>query len=79
MESVDPRHSRMSREHWNGRSLGNGCGGGASAILYFTGWVEGLKRGFASVITDLDTAPDPNLALDHPERWRDFGYRANMI
>jgi feruloyl esterase len=67
----------MPRQNWNGRFLGNGSGGGAGAILYFTGLAEGLKRGFAAAITDLGTAPDPNLAVDHPERWRDFGYRAN--
>jgi feruloyl esterase len=67
----------MPRQDWNGRFLGNGSGGGAGAILYFTGLVEGLKRGFATAITDLGTAPDPNQAIDHPERWRDFGYRAN--
>jgi feruloyl esterase len=67
----------MPRQNWNGRFLGNGSGGGGGAILYFSGLVEGLKRGFASAITDLGTAPDPNQAVDHPERWRDFGYRAN--
>lgn len=67
----------MPRQNWNGRFLGNGSAGGGGAILYFTGLVEGLKRGFATAITDLGTAPDPNLAVDHPERWRDFGYRAN--
>ena len=67
----------MPRQNWNGRFLGNGSGGGGGAILYFTGLVEGLKRGFATAITDLGTAPDPNQAIDHPERWRDFGYRAN--
>jgi feruloyl esterase len=66
----------MPRQNWNGRFLGNGSGGGGGAILYFTGLVEGLKRGFATAITDLGTAPDPNQAIDHPERWRDFGYRA---
>ena len=67
----------LPRQNWNGRFLGNGSGGGGGAILYFTGLVEGLKRGFATAITDLGTAPDPNQAIDHPERWRDFGYRAN--
>jgi feruloyl esterase len=67
----------MPRQDWNGRFLGNGSGGGGGAILYFTGMVEGLKRGFATAITDLGTAPDPNQAVEHPERWRDFGYRAN--
>jgi feruloyl esterase len=66
----------MPRQDWNGRFLGNGSGGGGGAILYFTGMVEGLKRGFATAITDMGTAPDPNQAVDHPERWRDFGYRA---
>ncbi len=67
----------MPRQNWNGRFLGNGSGGGGGGILYFSGLVEGLRRGFASAITDLGTAPDPNIAVDHPERWRDFGYRAN--
>jgi feruloyl esterase len=67
----------MPRQNWNGRFLGNGSGGGGGGILYFSGLVEGLRRGFASAITDLGTAPDPNQAVDHPERWRDFGYRAN--
>lgn len=66
----------MPRQHWNGRFLGNGSGGGGGAVLYFTGLVEGLKRGFATAITDMGTAPDPNQAVGHPERWRDFGYRA---
>ena len=67
----------MPRQNWNGRFLGTGNGGGAGSIAYITGMAEGLKRGFASANTDLGTAPDPNLAIDHPERWRDFGYRAN--
>ena len=40
------------------------------------GMVEGLKRGFAVVNSDLGTAPDINLTVDHPERWTDFGHRA---
>ncbi len=67
----------MPRQNWNGRFLGNGNGGGGGAIIYYSGLVEGLKRGFASAITDLGSAPDANQAVDHPERWRDFGYRAN--
>ena len=67
----------MPRQNWNGRFLGTGNGGGGGAIAYITGIAEGLKRGFAAANTDLGTAPDPNLVIDHPERWRDFGYRAN--
>ena len=40
------------------------------------GMVEGLKRGFAVANTDMGTAPDINLAKDHPQRWIDFGHRA---
>jgi len=36
-----------------------------------------LKRGFAVATTDLGTAPHANQMGDHPERWIDFGYRAN--
>lgn len=67
----------MPRANWNGRFLGVGGGGGGGAISYGTGIAEGLKRGFAVANTDLGTSPDANLAIDHPERWRDFGYRAN--
>lgn len=67
----------MPRQNWNGRFLGTGNGGGGGSSAYITGMAEGLKRGFASANTDLGTAPDANLAIDHPERWRDFGYRAN--
>lgn len=67
----------MPRENWNGRFLGTGNGGGGGAIALSTGMLEGLKRGFAVANTDLGTAPDANLLVDHPERWKDFGYRAN--
>ncbi|MDR8071889.1 tannase/feruloyl esterase family alpha/beta hydrolase [Burkholderia cenocepacia] len=62
---------------WNGRFLGTGNGGGAGTIRYNTGLVEGLKRGFAVANTDLGTSPDVNTAVGHPDRWVDFGYRAN--
>jgi feruloyl esterase len=61
---------------WNGRFLGTGNGGGAGAIAYGMGMMEGLKRGFAVANTDMGTAPDINLTVGRPERWRDFGYRA---
>lgn len=63
-------------EQWNGRFLGTGNGGGAGAIAYSMGMVEGLKRGFAVANTDLGTGPDINLLEAHPERWNDFGHRA---
>jgi feruloyl esterase len=63
-------------DRWNGRFLGTGNGGGAGAIAYNMGMIEGLKRGFAVANTDLGTAPDITLLEDHPERWNDFGHRA---
>ncbi|WP_341773024.1 tannase/feruloyl esterase family alpha/beta hydrolase [Burkholderia multivorans] len=62
---------------WNGRFLATGNGGGAGSIAYITGIAEGLKRGFAAANTDMGTAPNINNTIGHPERWADFGYRAN--
>lgn len=66
----------LPTDGWNGRFLGTGNGGGAGRIAYEMGMIEGLKRGFAVANTDMGTAPDINLASDHPERWVDFGHRA---
>ncbi|ORE93308.1 hypothetical protein ATO4_16215 [Aurantimonas sp. 22II-16-19i] len=66
----------LPSESWNGRFLGTGNGGGAGSIAYGMGMIEGLRRGFAVANTDLGTAPDINLTVDHPERWTDFGHRA---
>ncbi len=63
-------------QHWNGRFLGVGSGGGAGVISYTTGLVEGLRRGFAVATSDLGTAPNANAAVGHPQRWIDFSYRA---
>lgn len=61
--------------HWNGRLLGTGTGGGAGYINYDS-MGPGIKRGFATANTDLGTAPSANLAVDSPDKWADFGYRA---
>ena len=37
---------------WHGRLLGIGNGGGAGAIPYWMGMIEGLKRGFAVATTE---------------------------
>ncbi|WP_053063915.1 tannase/feruloyl esterase family alpha/beta hydrolase [Caballeronia mineralivorans] len=62
---------------WNRRFLATGNGGGAGSIAYVTGIAQGLQRGFASANTDLGTSPNINNMIGHPERWNDFGYRAN--
>jgi feruloyl esterase len=63
------------QENWNGRFLGTGNGGGAGSISYAP-LAFGLRRGYATANTDLGTSPNANAAIDQPERWADFGYRA---
>ncbi len=65
----------LPRENWNGRLLGTGNGGSAGRILY-NYLALGVKRGFATVNTDLGTAPAVEALTNSPERWRDFGFRA---
>ena len=63
---------------WNGRLLGTGNGGFAGAIYYQQ--LEGyLKRGF--VVTGSDAGhqaegTDASWAFGHPEKVKDFGWRA---
>lgn len=67
----------LPQASWNSRFLATGNGGGAGSIAYSTGIAMGLQRGFASANTDLGTSPNINNMAGHPERWNDFGYRAN--
>lgn len=60
---------------WNGRLLGTGNGGGAGEIVYGP-LASGIRRGFATVNTDLGTSPNAYSAVDFPDRWVDFGFRA---
>src|SRR5450631_1291019 len=66
-------------EHgWNGRYLGVGNGGFAGAIGYqqFGGY---LKRGFAVAGSDAGhqaESTDASWAFGHPEKVKDFGWRA---
>lgn len=63
---------------WNGRLLGTGNGGFAGLIYY--GQMEGyLKRGFAVVGSDAGhegESTDASWAFGHPEKVKDFGWRA---
>lgn len=64
--------------HWNGRFLGTGNGGGAGNIVYDR-LAQGLKKGYATANTDMGTSPAVDAAITHPERWIDFGYRATHL
>ncbi|HKO82113.1 MAG TPA: tannase/feruloyl esterase family alpha/beta hydrolase, partial [Chitinophagaceae bacterium] len=68
----------MPRSDWNGRFLGTGNGGGAGKILYDK-LVQGLKKGYATANTDMGTSPGVEAAINHPERWADFGYRSTHL
>ena len=67
------------RANWNGKFEGVGAGGSVGAILY-RGLLRGLARNYAVAATDnghvsADTS-DVSWASGHPERVKDFGYRA---
>ena len=68
----------LPEQGWNGRYLGVGNGGFAGAIGYqqFTGY---LKRGFAVAGSDAGhqaESTDASWAYGHPEKVKDFGWRA---
>lgn len=63
---------------WTGVFHGNGNGGFAGTLeLGYASMAEGVRRGFASAITDTGTAPATPLNGDsligHPRKWKDWG------
>jgi len=68
----------LPAQGWNGRLLGAGNGGFAGSIYY--GQLAGyLKRGFAVAGTDAGhqaEGTDASWAFGHPEKVKDFGWRA---
>jgi hypothetical protein len=68
----------MPAEGWNGRYLGVGNGGFAGSIGY-QGFPGYLKRGFVVAGSDAGheaDAGDASWAYGHPEKVKDFGWRA---
>ena len=66
----------MPIKNWNGRLLGTGNGGGAGSIIYAS-LAGGIKQGYATVNTDMGTSRGgAGGAVNNPEIWADFGYRA---
>ena len=68
----------LPAEHWAGVFFGNGSGGfGGSVAAGYAGMEEGLRRGYASAVTDTGTAPATSLNGDpligHPRKWEDWG------
>ncbi|MGA8532334.1 MAG: tannase/feruloyl esterase family alpha/beta hydrolase [Acidobacteriaceae bacterium] len=68
----------LPAQGWNGRLLGTGNGGFAGSI-YYQQFASYLKRGFAVSGTDAGhqaESTDASWAFDHPEKVKDFGWRA---
>jgi hypothetical protein len=68
----------LPMKDWAGVFHGNGNGGFAGALTSgYPGMVAGLKRGFATAVTDTGTAPATPLVGDaligHPRKWKDWG------
>lgn len=61
---------------WNGRLRAQGNGGFAGAI-YYDAMGETVRQGYATVGTDTGhTGGKPEFAFGHPEKVKDFGWRA---
>ena len=68
----------MPEHEWNGRLLGTGNGGFAGSI-YYQQLEEYLKRNFAVAASDAGhqaEGTDASWAYGHPEKVKDFGWRA---
>ena len=66
------------KDHWDGRLVGIGNGGGGGWLPADLGYY--LGRGCATTTTDLGTKPNPPQAgFNNPEVWKDFGYRATHL
>lgn len=65
-------------KNWTGTFHGNGNGGfGGTLAAGYGGMIAGLKRGYATAVTDTGTAPatmlDGDALTGHPRKWRDWG------
>jgi feruloyl esterase len=68
----------LPAQGWNGRLLGGGNGGFAGSI-YYAQLAGYLKRGFTVAATDAGhqaEGTDASWAYGHPEKVKDFGWRA---
>lgn len=70
---------------WNGKFLGSGNGGfGGSIAGPMLDMRKALDKGYATAGTDLGheskgLAPDASWAIGHPEKVKDFAYRADHV
>lgn len=72
----------MPTQRYNGRYLGTGNGGYAGGF-FFSELADGINRGFATANTDMGAngaaGVNADLLVGHPEKWKDFGWRATHL
>ena len=72
----------MPTQRYNGRYLGTGNGGYAGGFFQ-SELADGVNRGFATANTDMGATGAAGLNGDalvgHPEKWKDFGWRATHL
>ena len=72
----------MPTQRYNGRYLGTGNGGYAGGFFY-SELADGINRGFATANTDMGATGGAGVNGDalvgHPEKWKDFGWRATHL
>ncbi|MBV8838847.1 MAG: tannase/feruloyl esterase family alpha/beta hydrolase [Alphaproteobacteria bacterium] len=75
-------HVWMPTQRFNGRYLGTGNGGYAGGF-FFSELADGINRGFATANTDMGATGAAGVNGDalvgHPEKWKDFGWRATHL
>ena len=72
----------MPTQRYNGRYLGTGNGGYAGGY-FFSELADGINRGFATANTNMGATGAAGVNGDalvgHPEKWKDFGWRATHL
>jgi feruloyl esterase len=72
----------MPTQRYNGRYLGTGNGGYAGGFFQ-SELADGINRGFATANTDMGATGAAGVNGDalvgHPEKWKDFGWRATHL
>ena len=75
---LPPRaESAPGQTGWNGKFRGTGNGGlGGGAGVNLNALANGVRRGYATAGHNTGHEGDSSYALEHPEKIKDFGYRA---
>jgi feruloyl esterase len=74
----------LPEEGWSGVFHGNGSGGYAGTFRFGYPEMEtAIRRGYASAVTDMGTAPAEDLNGDpligHPQKWKDWGLLSTHV